>query len=76
MCLPIKRYYIIIINLNFQVLEEIGVWKNIRRISGASIGAITAGWAAVGCTSQEIEHLASVDMDKMAHGKCQLIIMI
>ncbi|XP_072015107.1 uncharacterized protein [Amphiura filiformis] len=50
-----------------RVLEEIGVWKNIRRISGASIGAISAAWAAVGYTSYEIEDLCDRDLKRICH---------
>ena len=52
-----------------QVLEEIGVWKNIRRFAGSSSGSLMAMWAALGYDSYEIEKLLDLASDKTVFGK-------
>ncbi len=40
-----------------QVLEEKGILKNIERVAGSSVGAITASILSIGYTAQEISEL-------------------
>ncbi|XP_041365150.1 uncharacterized protein LOC121380414 [Gigantopelta aegis] len=60
-----------------QFLEEIGQMSKIRRLAGASAGAMTATLVAVGYTSGEIEAFLSEDIDDifMDHrcGYCSLL---
>lgn len=48
-----------------RVLEEIGVYKNIKRFAGSSAGAMTAALLAVGYNSHEIEEFLSQDLSKI-----------
>lgn len=48
-----------------RVLEEIGVWPNIKRFAGSSAGAMTAALLAVGYNSFEIEQFLSQDLSKI-----------
>ncbi|XP_072025047.1 uncharacterized protein [Amphiura filiformis] len=50
-----------------RVLEEIGVWKNIRRFSGASVGAIVSMWAALGYDSYEIAKMFDVNLSEKCY---------
>ncbi|XP_078656598.1 uncharacterized protein LOC144902844 isoform X1 [Branchiostoma floridae x Branchiostoma belcheri] len=48
-----------------QVLEEAGIWKNIRRFSGTSAGAITATFLAIGMSTSEARDYVDQDMRKV-----------
>ncbi|XP_019645469.1 PREDICTED: uncharacterized protein LOC109486195 [Branchiostoma belcheri] len=48
-----------------QVLEEAGIWKNIRRFSGTSAGAITATFLAIGMSTSEAKDYVDQDMRKV-----------
>lgn len=48
-----------------ELLEEIGVYKNIKRFAGSSAGAMTAALLAVGYNSQEIKDFLSQDLSKI-----------
>ncbi|XP_071112062.1 uncharacterized protein [Haliotis cracherodii] len=45
-----------------RVLEELGIWPQIRRLAGASAGAMTAALLAVGYNSRDIECFLSQDL--------------
>ncbi|XP_067650146.1 uncharacterized protein [Haliotis asinina] len=45
-----------------RVLEELGIWPQIRRLAGASAGAMTATLLAVGYNSRDIEGFLSQDL--------------
>ena len=47
-----------------QVLEEVGVLKNIKRFAGTSVGSITALMVALGYTSQDAREMARMDLTK------------
>ncbi|XP_022095708.1 uncharacterized protein LOC110981955 isoform X2 [Acanthaster planci] len=40
-----------------QVLEETGIWSQVKRLAGSSAGAVTAGLLAVGYNSHDLEAL-------------------
>ncbi|XP_071790966.1 uncharacterized protein [Asterias amurensis] len=49
-----------------RVLEEIGVWDQVKRIAGTSAGAMTAGLLAVGYNSYDLEaFLKQPDLEKI-----------
>ncbi|XP_078574222.1 uncharacterized protein LOC144860736 isoform X1 [Branchiostoma floridae x Branchiostoma japonicum] len=48
-----------------QVLEEAGIWKNIKRFSGTSAGAITATFLAIGMSTNEARDYVDQDMRKV-----------
>ncbi|PVD30055.1 hypothetical protein C0Q70_09316 [Pomacea canaliculata] len=60
-----------------KVLEELDLWKNIRRLAGASAGAMTAALLAVGYNSDQLEKflsqgLAGIFLDHKC-GYCSLL---
>jgi len=48
-----------------QVLEDAGIAKNIKRVCGASVGAITASLVAVGYTSTDLKQFMETDLKKV-----------
>ena len=54
---------------SLQVLEELGVMKNVRRFAGSSAGAMTAALLAVGYDSYSIEEFLSQDLSKIFLGE-------
>ncbi|XP_072034619.1 uncharacterized protein [Amphiura filiformis] len=48
-----------------RLLEEVGIWKNLQRFAGASVGALTAAWAAFGYNSYSMEKLSSKDFKSL-----------
>nr|XP_054767259.1 uncharacterized protein LOC129274479 [Lytechinus pictus] len=58
-------------------LERIGVWKNIRRFTGASAGAMWAALLAVGYNSTEVQEFLSMNLKEYfldaTCGSCSLI---
>ncbi|KXJ23340.1 Uncharacterized protein R571 [Exaiptasia diaphana] len=48
-----------------QVLESAGVMKKIKRVAGASAGAITAALIAIGFNSQELKEFLDQDLKKI-----------
>ncbi len=53
----------------FQALEEIGIWRNMRRFAGTSCGSVAAMLAALGYDSFEIEEILTVNLEKVICGK-------
>ena len=53
------------------MLEEIGVWQNIKRFAGASVGSIVAMFAAIGYDSYELETIMGVNLEKLMYGRSQ-----
>ncbi len=53
---------------HLQVLEEVGLWKQVRRLAGASAGAMTAALLAVGYNSHDLEAFLSQDLSKIFVG--------
>lgn len=51
-----------------QVLEEVGIWKQIKRLAGTSAGAMTAALLAVGYNSRDLEKFLSQDLNKIFVG--------
>ena len=52
-----------------QLLEDIGMWPKIRRLAGASAGAMTATLLAVGFDSYELEEFLSQDLSHIFLGE-------
>ena len=52
-----------------QVLEELGQWKKVKRLAGASAGAMTASLLAVGFNSYELEEFLSQDLSEIFLGE-------
>ncbi|KAK7108929.1 uncharacterized protein [Littorina saxatilis] len=48
-----------------RVLEETGLWGNVRGLAGASAGAMTAALLAVGYNSYELEEFLSQDLSQI-----------
>lgn len=48
-----------------RVLEELGVWPQIKRFAGSSAGGMTASLLAVGYNSSQIEEFLSQDLSKI-----------
>lgn len=48
-----------------RVLEELGIWPQIKRFAGSSAGGMTAALLAVGYDSQQIEEFLSQDLSKI-----------
>ena len=65
-----SRYIFVESSLHFafQVLESAGVIKKIKRIAGASAGAITATLIAIGYNSQELKDFLDQDLRKILVG--------
>ena len=53
--------------MSFQVLEDIGLMKKVRRFAGASAGSITAGLLSIGYTAKELQGRL-IDEDVPVHG--------
>ena len=53
----------------FQVLEEVGIAQKVKRVCGASVGAITASLVAVGYTSEDLKEFMETDLRKVLVGK-------
>ena len=45
-----------------QILEDIGVWDNVKRLAGTSAGAICAAMLAIGYDSHAIEEFLLNDL--------------
>ncbi|XP_078571607.1 uncharacterized protein LOC144859187 [Branchiostoma floridae x Branchiostoma japonicum] len=48
-----------------RVLESAGILKNIKRVAGVSVGAITATFVALGLSCADVAQQAEVDMGKI-----------
>jgi len=48
-----------------QVLEKAGVMRNIKRVAGASAGAIIAALIAIGCDSQQLKDFLEQDLRRI-----------
>lgn len=59
-----------------QVLESAGVMKKIKRVAGASAGAITATLIAIGFNSQELKEFLEQDLKKILVGKIDNVVII
>jgi arachidonate 5-lipoxygenase len=58
------------INFKFlQVLENVGILKNIKRFAGASVGAMVASLAAIGISAAELQEFLDQDVRKIMAGK-------
>ena len=63
-----KQIRLYIDHVLWQVLEDIGMYKKIKRYAGSSAGAMTASLLAVGYNSHEIEEFLSQDLSKIFLG--------
>ena len=52
-----------------QVLEEVGVFQNIKRFAGASVGSIVSLFAALGYDSYVLENVISQNLQTLMYGK-------
>ena len=59
-----------------QYLEELGVMNQVKRLAGASAGAMFAGLMAVGYNSYEIEQFLSDRIDKVFLGKLHVVLHV
>ena len=50
------------------MLEEAGVMKKIKRVAGASVGAVIASLVALGLTSQDLKDFMDQDLRKVLVG--------
>ncbi len=57
------------VNLQFQVLEVLGIWSKVVRIAGTSAGALMAVLLCVGYSTFEIEMLFSRNIWKLVEGR-------
>ncbi|KAK7494691.1 hypothetical protein BaRGS_00014089 [Batillaria attramentaria] len=48
-----------------RVLEELGIWERVKRLAGASAGAMTAALLAVGYDSYQLEEFLSQDLSEV-----------
>lgn len=72
----LPRHLVLVINRQcikfrdffWQVLEEIGIWSSVRRVAGASAGAMTAMLVAVGYNSYDIDKFLSQDIKSLFLG--------
>ena len=53
----------------FQVLEDLGIWPQVKRFAGSSAGGMTASLLAIGYNSYQIEEFLSQDLSKIFLGK-------
>ncbi len=58
--------------IQLQVLEEAGIMKKIKRVAGASVGAMIASLVALGFTSQDLKEFMDQDLRKILVGKRKL----
>ena len=59
-----------------QYLEELGVMNQVKRLAGASAGAMFASLMAVGYNSYEIEQFLSERIDKVFLGKLHVVLHV
>ena len=57
---------------NFQVLETAGITKNIKRVAGASAGAIIATLIALGFDSQDLREFLEQDLRRILVGEWRI----
>ena len=55
-------------------IRRVGIAKNIKRVCGASVGAITASLVAVGYTSEDLKEFMETDLKKVLVGKFWLML--
>ena len=60
-------------SFNQQVLESAGILKNIKRVAGASAGAIIATLIALGYDSQDLREFLEQDLRRILVGEFTLI---
>ena len=56
-------------HFNQQVLESAGIMKNIKRVAGASAGAIIATLIALGYDSSDLKEFLEQDLRRILVGK-------
>jgi predicted acylesterase/phospholipase RssA len=54
----------------YQVLDDVGVLKKIKRLAGSSTGSIAAAMLAVGCDSTELDKFfIKEDINELLQGE-------
>lgn len=56
-----------------QVLEEVGILKNIKRFAGASVGAMVASLVAIRVSPEELQQFLCQDVGKVLSGRSPYI---
>ena len=54
------------------MLETSGIMKNIKRVAGASAGAIIATLIALGCDSQDLREFLEQDLRSILVGEIEI----
>ena len=67
----IIKYYkrVIVYLFDLQVLESAGIMKNIKRVAGASAGAIIATLIALGYDSKDLQEFLEQDLRRILVGE-------